>query len=221
MPALNDTLTVGLVLILLFGAVSLYLYTRIQQCEQKLNLVESILLDIKMSAELRDYPDLPFKEPVAAAAIQMPGPSSRTPPPTPPRQQELQHTVVPFEDLNEQPLESLPAIDEAHEFVAPMQQHSFVAAAPAPVPAASSRASVGANYESMTLSELKALAQQRNITGAKSMKRNQILEALRTSDRASEASPALQAVSEIPVAPASDGEGFSSLEGTTLTEINA
>ena len=30
MSSLNDTLTLGLILILLFGAVSLYLYTRIQ-----------------------------------------------------------------------------------------------------------------------------------------------------------------------------------------------
>ena len=58
---MNDLLTVSLFLILLFGAVSLYIYTRIQQCEQKLNLVESILLDIKMSAELREYPDIPVK----------------------------------------------------------------------------------------------------------------------------------------------------------------
>ena len=222
MPALNDTLTVGLVLILLFGAVSLYLYTRIQQCEQKLNLVESILLDIKMSAELRDYPDIPFKEPPHLPA-QMSGPSSRSPPPTPPRQHEPQHTVVPFEDLNEQPLEMLPSIDETREVAIPMQQHhppTFVAAAPVPAAANSSRASVGANYESMTLSELKALAQQRNITGAKSMKRNQILEALRTSDRAAEASPVLQPAAEIPVS-GSDIDSFSPLEGTTLTEINA
>jgi hypothetical protein len=59
MAGLNDTLTLGLILVLLFGAVSLYLYTRIQQCEQKLNLVESILLDIKMSAVLQGYPEPP------------------------------------------------------------------------------------------------------------------------------------------------------------------
>jgi hypothetical protein len=221
MPSLNDTLTVGLVLILLFGAVSLYLYTRIQQCEQKLNLVESILLDIKMSAELRDYPDIPFKEPVAVA-VSGPAPvqahvqPTRTPPPTPPH--EPRHTVVPFEDVHEAPLENLPSIDETREVMIPMQ--AVAAPAPAPV-AASSRASIGANYESMTLTELKALAQQRNITGAKSMKRNQILEALRTSDRAAEASPVFQAAAEQPAAPASDIEGFTPLEGTTLTEINA
>lgn len=210
MPSLNDTLTVGLVLILLFGAVSLYLYTRIQQCEQKLNLVESILLDIKMSAELRDYPDIPFRESVSIP-VSSPAPVAR--PPTPPPA-----TVAPFEETVEQ-LEALPPIDETRELLSPVQPAVFSAASPvvaAPVP--TSRASVGANYESMTLSELKALAQQRNITGAKSMKRNQILEALRTSDRAAEASPALPPVAEL-AAPASDMDGFSPLEGTTLTEV--
>ena len=35
------------------------------------------------------------------------------------------------------------------------------------------------NYESMTLAELKAIAKQRGITGSSSMKRSQILDALR------------------------------------------
>jgi hypothetical protein len=38
---------------------------------------------------------------------------------------------------------------------------------------------ISTNYESMTLAELKAIAKQRGITGSSSMKRSQILEALR------------------------------------------
>jgi hypothetical protein len=214
MPALNDTLTVSLVLILLFGAVSLYLYTRIQQCEQKLNLVESILLDIKMSAELRDYPDLPMQS--APAPVHIPVAPVRPPSPTTAPTMAPQQ-VIPFEDVEY--ADGLPTIDETREMIssAPV---ALAPASPAPAPAPSSRASVGANYESMTLSELKALAQQRNITGAKSMKRNQILEALRTSDRAAEASPVLGS-SESLAPNASDVEGFTPLEGTTLTEIHA
>jgi hypothetical protein len=239
MPSLNDTLTVGLVLILLFGAVSLYLYTRIQQCEQKLNLVESILLDIKMSAELRDYPDIPF-----SSFPQMPGPvavqQQRSPtPPTPSSPHENRKGVAAFDDreaaedlfvgggsgpvaVEEFLPETLPSIDETRVQI---HEVSVAAAAPvaAPAPAptvASSRVSVGANYESMTLTELKALAQQRNITGAKSMKRNQILEALRTSDRATDAGSLLPLAQQQAVeVPASDVEGFAPLEGTTLTGI--
>lgn len=153
MASLNDTLTLGLILILLFGAVSLYLYTRIQQCEQKLNLVESILLDIKMSAELREYPDLPQMEVKAIPASYRPAP------------------VEEVADLSDSGDEVPPAksSEPVEEFV------------PAPVPEV--KPNVQVNYESMTLVELKDLAKQRTIKGASSMKRSQIIEALRTSDR--------------------------------------
>jgi hypothetical protein len=56
---LSDTLTVALVLLLLVGSIVLYLYTCIQQSEQKINLLESILLDLKMSNEIKSYTELP------------------------------------------------------------------------------------------------------------------------------------------------------------------
>jgi Rho termination factor, N-terminal domain len=157
MASLNDTLTLGLILILLFGAVSLYLYTRIQQCEQKLNLVESILLDIKMSAELREYPDLPQMEVKEIPASYRPAP------------------VEEVADLSDSGDESPPTKSSA-----PVEE--FV---PTLAPVQEAKPIVQVNYESMTLAELKDLAKQRTIKGASSMKRSQIIEALRTSDRAS------------------------------------
>jgi hypothetical protein len=62
MTSLSDTLTVGLVLVLLFGSIALYLYTRLQQAEQKISLLESILLDLKMSAEIKSYSELPASD---------------------------------------------------------------------------------------------------------------------------------------------------------------
>jgi hypothetical protein len=160
---MNDLLTVSLVLILLFGAVSLYIYTRIQQCEQKLNLVESILLDIKMSAELREYPDLPVKsEPLPSSYVEQH--ISATPfhdEQATPFAEEDETTGLDSSDLSEP--EALP-------------EATVVSIAPVAKP------SVSVNYESMTLAELKSLAKQRGITGSSSMKRSQILEALHTSD---------------------------------------
>jgi hypothetical protein len=162
MASLNDTLTLGLILILLFGAASLYLYTRIQQCEQKLNLVESILLDIKMSAELSGYPEPPPRAPLPF-------------PPVPPNSK-----VAPFEELEEQEQPQETTIDESPASVidkmAPLEEVEEFSAVPESVPTAPK---VVANYESMTLAELKALAKQRSITGASSMKRSQLLEALK------------------------------------------
>ena len=61
MSNFSDTLTVGLILLLVFGSVTIYLYTRIQQSEQKINLLETILLDIKVSNEIKLYSDLPVE----------------------------------------------------------------------------------------------------------------------------------------------------------------
>jgi hypothetical protein len=160
MASMNDLLTVSLVLILLFGAVSLYIYTRIQQCEQKLNLVESILLDIKMSAELREYPDVPLK---SESYSQVSQPSQSLPSPLAAPFEEEETTGLDSSDLSEP--EALP-------------EATTINVAPEPV----AKPSVSVNYESMTLAELKSLAKQRGITGSSSMKRSQILEALHTSD---------------------------------------
>jgi len=165
MAGLNDTLTLGLILVLLFGAVSLYLYTRIQQCEQKLNLVESILLDIKMSAELQGYPEPP---PAQQQNQQNQSTSS----------EDKGSTISPFVSMDEQELyqgaldsaleENTLEVDDIQEV-----QEAKVSATVDEIP------KLTTNYESMTLAELKAIAKQRGITGSSSMKRSQILEALR------------------------------------------
>jgi hypothetical protein len=167
MAGLNDTLTLGLILVLLFGAASLYLYTRIQQCEQKLNLVESILLDIKMSAELQGYPEAPPSRPAA-----------------PPVESVSLKSASPFVSMDEE--ESYQdAIQEALEETNTEESSPVDAEeiSPEPVPTASKEdaptVKLNTNYESMTLAELKAIAKQRSITGASSMKRSQILEALK------------------------------------------
>lgn len=168
MGSLNDTLTASLIIILLFGAVSLYLYTRIQQCEQKLNLVESILLDIKMSAELREYPELPAASASASASHKL-APSI--------------HESVSV-SVAEQPIsEPISAFDDMEETVVPISPELEMEALPLDESkTGESSSKVSVNYESMTLAELKTLAKQRRITGASSMKRSQILEALHTSD---------------------------------------
>lgn len=51
MNLVGDVFTVGIVLLLLIGAVAFYLYTRIAQVEKHMNLLESILLDLKVATE--------------------------------------------------------------------------------------------------------------------------------------------------------------------------
>lgn len=164
---LNDTLTIGLILVLLFGSIALYLYTCMQQSEQKISLLESILLDLKMSAEIKSYTELPID------------------PPSDPKPQSSgsSEEYVPFEDpAEEEPLqtaEELPA-EAAHEEVIEIDEYKSIIADAV-------EESSSPNYESMSLKELQGLAKTRNIVGV--TKKGPLIEALKTSDRVSAVKP--------------------------------
>ena len=51
MNPVGDAFTVGIVLLLLIGAVAFYLYTRLSQVEKRMSLLENILLDLKVATE--------------------------------------------------------------------------------------------------------------------------------------------------------------------------
>ena len=161
---LSDTLTIGLVLILLIGSIALYLYTRIQQSEQKISLLESILLDLKMSSEVSAYSELPAHEMDSYV------PYSET------DTKEVEEYKSVVADVT---LESVPehkndtkyeamgnAMDNAINYE-PMNNTMNNAMNNGPV-----------NYENMTVKELTSLAKSKGITGI--TKKSQLIEALRT-----------------------------------------
>jgi hypothetical protein len=198
MTSLSDTLTVCLVLVLLFGSIALYLYTRIQQAEQKISLLEGILLDLKMSTEVKSYTELPAHEESVTK-----GGSNLT------------EAYMPYgEDDDEENDNDSPD----NYYPGAVINASGTSKSPSPSPSVSSRnadaddnevdqyksviadaikddseskveevlpnaSKVTVNYEAMTLKELQNLAKSRGITGAGSMKKGPIIEALRTSDR--------------------------------------
>ena len=196
MTTLNETLTLGLVLVLLFGSICLYLYTRIQQNEQKLNLVENILLDLKIANEIKSYPDLP----VAAAAPMAGGDSS------PAAYKPMDSSDV--EAAHESPVEleavaedsigidsgigaaTLP-FEDSSSSSSPASEVEMVSTA-APEAAAVPATKVTPNYTALTMSELKALAKQRGVSGANGMRRQQLIEVLNTSDRSAPAESFLE-----------------------------
>lgn len=51
MSILSESITIGLLLALVFGALFFYLYSRIAYTEKRISLMENILLDIKMNQE--------------------------------------------------------------------------------------------------------------------------------------------------------------------------
>lgn len=204
MSALSDTLTIGLVLVLLFGSIALYLYTRIQQAEQKITLLESILLDLKMSSEIKTYSELPASDDAYATSDT----SSGAP-------------YKPFAETEEEPYAELEDDDdETSDHKSDGSSHSVTRkSSSSPVKDTVSddlefyksvvdsavatnetsttsgvthsgqvtiqASTISRNYEAMTIKELHTLAKQRGITGATVMKKNAIIEALKTSDRSS------------------------------------
>ena len=173
MTSLSDTLTVGLVLVLLFGSIALYLYTRLQQAEQKISLLESILLDLKMSAEIKSYSELP-----AVDNRQLNSQNDYA------LFEEYDNTSINITNKPSTDVSSSCSTDNTHTTVIineDIDDMDNITADTPVVPAAA----LAVNYESMTLKELQTLAKTRGITGANSMKKGSIIEALKTSDRSS------------------------------------
>jgi hypothetical protein len=172
MSYLSDTLTVGVLLVLLFGSIALYLYTRIQQAEQKIHLLESILLDLKMSSEIQSYTELPADAEINNV-------------PASPAHSQSQSTAVetnnndaytPFEDAKEEIVEEYTSLDDAIQEM-PLEHAISINEEPAEAD------TNVVDYESMKLKELQTLAKSRGISGAGSMKKDPLIEALKTSDR--------------------------------------
>lgn len=213
MTSLSDTLTVGLVLVLLFGSIALYLYTRIQQAEQKISLLESILLDLKMSAEIKSYTELPADENVVDHSSTDKDASSGTYAPF--SDDDNDHNddsddYYPGAVINAtgSPKRGSPApsvsssIDDTADIE--VNQYKSVIADAVKEETEVKETKVSNNYEAMTLKELQTLAKTRGITGAGSMKKGAIIEALKTSDR-----------STGPVEPGSNGTGVGSFLETS------
>lgn len=200
MTTLNETLTLGLVLVLLFGSICLYLYTRIQQNEQKLNLVENILLDLKIANEIKSYPDLP-----AAAAAPMAGGDSSPAAYKPMDSSDVEaahESPVELEAVAEDSIDIDSGIgsgaaiqplpfEDSSSSSSPASEVEMVSTA-APEAAAVPATKVTPNYTALTMSELKALAKQRGVSGANGMRRQQLIEVLNTSDRSAPAESFLE-----------------------------
>jgi hypothetical protein len=166
---LGDSLTVGIVLALIFGAVCFYLYSRMSQNEKRVGLLENLLLSLKMSTEASLFgPDM--VEPTSSPAP-------------------LTSTDV--EEVSEENYAEMlkglgsPAPAAAAAPAAP------AAAAPAVEESVSDEKAaeellrsldtrkMDANYESMSLKELQALAKQRSLAGAGQMRKRELIDALK------------------------------------------
>jgi hypothetical protein len=197
----SDTLTISLVLVLLFGSIALYLYTRIQQSEQKVSLLESILLDLKMSNEIKEYVELPASEfdtsyasyddnekEIVKDNLTASSASSESTVPNASAVSEVEYESLPEDTLVEDTLEPT-LVDEVDALENPLED---------------SMLDSKVNYDTMHLKDLQTLAKSRGITGIS--KKGPLIEALKTSDKA--------------VKPGSNGTGPSSFLETSASFSN-
>lgn len=175
----SDILIVSIVLVLLFGSIAWYLYTCIRQTEQKNSLLESIVLNLKMDAEMKSYSDLPADDELSTIPFIEPHQTiSRIP--TPVNVHEKQDTAV--TDV----VEPQEITDTYSSIIADAVNDIIPSVNDAPleeVHVTKLDDMVSSDgYESMSLKELQSLAKSRNISGTSTMKKAAVIEALRTSD---------------------------------------
>ncbi len=151
MAGLSDSLTIGIVLILVFGAAAFYLYSRMTQNEKRLNLLENLLLTLKISTEAS------LLGPDSVEPVSSPSPLDS-------------HDV---DDVNEEEyadmLKSVPYVPTAP---APEKEESLLRSMDEP------KLSLNVNYESMTAKELQALAKERGLPSSVTRKK-ELIEALK------------------------------------------
>lgn len=161
---------IGLVFLLLIGAVSLYLYMYIQQVDQKVNLLESILLDLKISHEITSF---------SSSESSLPASESLDKPYVPymdkPEEVHKEHVVNAVDAVDAVDSEHVLDVKES-EPLKPFQpdedleelELEELEELPLPKP----------NYETMSLKELQSLAKSKGVSYA-TMKKIQLIETLK------------------------------------------
>jgi hypothetical protein len=165
MNGLSDSLTVGLVLTLIFGALVFYLYTRIGQVEKRVSLTENILLDLKMATENT----LMAMSPPSFASVQEVERVEAVSAPEPMKEDEV-------EEVNEE------------EFYKTVLEQAAQKPADAPV-TLESTSKLEVNYESMTLKELKDEAKRKGVKVAANAHKKDIIDALKRQGQGSVLEP--------------------------------
>jgi hypothetical protein len=154
---MKEAVTIGLFLVLVFGAVSFYLYSRLSYTEKRLGLMENMLLDIKMGIDGMN------KEEPEYAPEPVPG---EQPQPV----EEAETEVLPEEETYYQSVLASAGSSDKQE-----QEQEQEVSPTQPTP----------NYESMSKDELVALCEKKGLKVGKRPGRKDLIAALRKGDSTS------------------------------------
>ena len=168
MNGLSDSLTIGLVLALVFGALFFYLYSRLSQAEKRVSLTENILLDLKMATE---------NTMMAMASVPSHNPHDHEHEIQ--HQNEYQHQQVNHieavgmpEPVEKEEVEQIPDEEFYKQVLQNTESQTQATTAPS-----SNR--IEPNYESMTLKELKAEAKRQGIAVSSGASKKEVIDALK------------------------------------------
>lgn len=165
----SDILVIGIVFLLLVGSLFFYLYMYVQQVDQKASLLESILLDMKVSHEITSFSsnnESPASSATSASSAALES-SEQEKPYTPYSDDKpvAEDTLVSGEAVSLEELEVLKPFQPADELEELEELHDSQLDQPS------------LNYESMSLKELQSVAKSKGVTGT--MKKNQLIETLK------------------------------------------
>jgi hypothetical protein len=222
MNPISDGVVIGVVLGLIFAAVSYYLYSRIGQLERKVGVMENILLDLKVTTEQ-----------TLLSATEPPEPYNHSDHYPRENEDEARSFPTPAEEGETQDAEvrppSPPSASPALPSPSPSPQRPvetremFVSEVPrARVPSSTvqverEKVQVQVNYEAMTYKELRALAQQKGVSGLRTMSKAQVIDALKGNPPRQEAQGELSAWTSGTVNFGEDGQGGGDTLGSAET----
>ena len=191
MAGLSDSLTIGILLILVFGAVTFYLYSRLTQTDKRLSLMENVLLTLKMSTEAS------MMGPDSVEPVSMPSPLQAE---DVDEVDEEQYAEMLKRSAGPSASASASAEAAAEELLRSIPTPLTEAAAAAAAGDAARLEGAGAeltnvrkmdaNYESMSLKELQALAKSRGLAGGtKLTKKRELIDYLKRAGAVPDAAP--------------------------------
>jgi len=155
MALLNDSVTVGILLVMIFGSVSFYMYTRLVQNEKRVSLLENLLLSLKMNTEASFMGADMFNGPETVSPVSAPSPLKEEDVDT---IDEEKYAEM-LKGIPTDPVSSLPVPSDADA-------------------SASEGPKMNANYEAMTLKELQALGRQNGVA-VHGLKKKEIIDSLK------------------------------------------
>lgn len=192
MNSLSDTLTMGIVLALVFGSLIFYLYSRLLQVEKRMALTENILLDLKMATENTLLAMGSSHEHDGDDQAERIEPISE---PEPVQSQEVEE--IPEEDFYKNILATAPSEEATPENAAAAVlkeiQLTDTTSGRAKESSTVSVTKVEPNYESMSLKELKSLAKTRGLQITSHAGKKEVIDTLKKGTSIEAGSPSSSA----------------------------